>query len=658
MQADYETSRRIREAAEQGKASPRGEPEQEGGDPFDLMEDRSSAPLPEQRGSTFVQDVGEDVPDIFDVPTVSQHVHEIEDMGDQGDFVRTQQIPERKLPDIYEHEPEEMPPPRIYGSRKPGSRSGTLWRRPSSDLKDADSLAPIEDQPTVTPIVPIPPTTVTPARPGRSTGGLPAARSGSQAAPPPAARQKRNVTVPPVPQQQSPRVSPRTGAGRTSGPVGTNAPISTQVPTPRRDARTSNRRGGRTLTILLITLLLLFLAGVGLFYFGTSANVTITVPARAVSVSNIKLVAAINPQQNTQNTQNSVASQVLTFNTSASGNGTATGTTKQGNSQATGTVNFTNKNTTQSVDIPTGTTVSTSGGAGSVVFATTADAVIPANSSIPIPVQAQVSGPQGNVSANAITAITADGYTKIAQANNVQTSALNLSVTNPGATSGGGAANTPTATKNDIAALKLSLHQKIQAQVKSWLAAQLHAKDQRGTLIPDVLGSKNPLAEEILTQAPSVGQPLTSSTISGTLSVQVKVLVVRAPAILAAAQQQLNAYALKQHPAYTLTSPDTVQITKIASSSSKDGSTLTLTLNATGQSVPQVNMNDLSKFLSGKTVDQAKADIKSGDAGVAQVEDTQVIVTPSFLNLMPFRPEHIHITILPGPSPKGGLPNG
>lgn len=657
MQADYETSRRIREAAEQGKASPRGESALEGGDPFDLMEDRSSAPLPEQRGSTFVQDVGEDVPDIFDVPTVSQHVHEIEDMGDQGDFVGTQQIPERKLPDIYEPEPEETPPPRIYGSRKPGSRSGTLSRRPSSDLKDADSLAPIEDQPTVTPIVPIPPTTVTPARPGRSSGVLPAARSGSQAAPPPpAARQKRNVTVPPVPQQQSPRVSPRTGAGRTSGQVGTNAPISTQ--SPRRDARTSNRRGGRALTILLITLLLLFLAGVGVFYFGTSANVTITVPARAVSVSNIKLVAASNPQQNTQNTQNSVASQVLTFNTSASGNGTATGTTKQGNSQATGTVNFTNKNITQSVDIPTGTTVSTSGGAGSVVFATTADAVIPANSSIPIPVQAQVSGPQGNVSANAITAITADGYTKIAQANNVQTSALNLSVTNPGATSGGGAANTPTATKNDIAALKLSLHQKIQAQVKSWLATQLHAKDQRGTLVPDVLGSKNPLAEEILTQAPSVGQPLTSSTISGTLSVQVKVLVVRAPAILAAAQQQLNAYALKQHPAYMLTSPDTVQITKIASSGSKDGSTLTLTLNATGQSVPEVNLTDLSKFLSGKTVDQAKSDIKSGDAGVAQVEDTQVIVTPSFLNLMPFRPEHIHITILPGPSPKGGLPNG
>lgn len=423
-------------------------------------------------------------------------------------------------------------------------------------------------------------------------------------------------------------------------------------------ARTPNRQGGRALAILLITLLLLFLVGVGLFYFGTSANVTITVPARTVSVSGIKLDAAINPRQNTQNTQNSVTSQVLTFNTSASGNGTATGTTKQGNTQATGTVNFTNKNTKQPVDIPTGTTVSTSGGAGSVVFVTTADAVIPINSSIPIPVQAQAPGTQGNVPASAITEITADGYTKIAQANNVPTSALNLSVTNPGATSGGGAANTPTATQNDIAALKLSLHQKIQAQVKSWLAAQLHAKDQRGTLIPDVLDSKNPLAQEILTQAPPVGQPLSSTTISGTLSVQIRVLVVRAPAILTAAQQQLNASALKQHPAYTLTSPDTVQITKIASSSPKDGSSLTLTLNATGQSVPQVNLTDLSKFLSGKTVDQARADIKSGDARIAQVEDTQVIVTPSFLNLMPFRPEHIHITILPGPSPKGGLPNG
>jgi hypothetical protein len=654
MQADLEMTRRIREAAEQGKtrepdmyepassAPSRAEPEQESSDPFDMLEDRSSAPLPEQRGSTPVQDVGEDIPDISDVPTLSQDVHEIEFLGDQGDFVGTQRIPERPLPDEFDQEPEEVPPPRIYGMRPRGSRSGTLSRRPAPDLNDSDSLAPIEDQITATPIVPVPPTPLTPAR---STGGLRAARAGNQAAPPPAARPRRSVTVPPGPQQQPSRATPRTGTGRPQAQVAPPAP-----------ARASNRRGGRALTILLITLLLLFLAGVGLFYFGTSAKVTITVPPKVVSVSGVKLNAAINPVPNAQNT---VASEVLTFSYSATGNGTATGTTKQGNSLASGTVVFTNKGS-QQVEIPTGVTVSTSGGAGSVVFATTADALIAANSPFPIPVQAQSPGPQGNVRANAITEITAEGYTKIAQINNVPTSALNLSVTNPAATSGGGAANTPTATNNDIAALKLSLHQKIQAKVSAWLAAQLHKNDQHGTLIPDVLGSKNPLPQEVLTQAPPVGQALPSATISGTLSVQVKVLVVRASSIVTGAQQQLNAYALKQHPAYTLNSPDTVQITKIASSSSKDGSTLTITLNATGESVPQVSLSELSNALIGKTVDQAKSDIKSGVDGIPQgeVEDVQIIVTPSFLNLMPFRPEHIQITILPGPSPKGGLPNG
>ncbi len=640
--ADYETSRRIREAAELGKSeSPTAfEPASsapafaehgiESSDPFDALEDRSSVPLPEQRGATHVYEMDEDIPDISDVPTLSQEAHEVEFLGDQDDFVGTQQIPVRQWPDMFSDEPDvEVPPPRVYGTRPRGSRSGKLQRRPAPNLDDADSLAPIEDRSTAIPIVPVQPAPVPPAR---STGGL-AAASASRQAPSPPTRPRRNVTTPPAPQQ--PRVTPQASRGRAGTRVAPSA------------ARQRSRRGGRVLTALLICLLLLFLGAVGLFYFGTSANVTITVPAKTVDLSAIKLSATTNPQDKAHNT---AASELLTYTASATGNGTATGTTKQGNSQATGTAIFTNKGT-QQVDIPTGTTVSTSGGTGSVVFLTIADALIPGNSSIPIPIQAQSQGPQGNVRAGTITEITADGYTKIAQANNVPTTTLNLNVTNTAPTSGGGAANTPAATKNDIAALTLALHQKIQAQVKSWLATQLHKNDLYGTPIPDVLGSANPLPDEVLTQAPPVGQALTSATISGTLTVQVKVIVVRAAAILIGAQQQLNTYALSQRPAYMLTSPDTVQITKIASSSPKDGSSLTITLNATGQAVPQVNLSDLSNSLTGKTVDQAKGEINSGGAGIQQVEDTQIIVTPSFLSLMPFRPEHIHISIQPGPGP-------
>src|SRR5437764_1023254 len=64
--------------------------------PFAEMEDISSVPLPEQRGSTFVQDIDEGIPDISDVPT---DVHEVEYLGDQGDFVGTQNIPTRQWPD-------------------------------------------------------------------------------------------------------------------------------------------------------------------------------------------------------------------------------------------------------------------------------------------------------------------------------------------------------------------------------------------------------------------------------------------------------------------------------------------------------------------------------------------------------------------------------
>ncbi|HEV2582255.1 MAG TPA: hypothetical protein VGT44_15480, partial [Ktedonobacteraceae bacterium] len=189
--------------------------------------------------------------------------------------------------------------------------------------------------------------------------------------------------------------------------------------------------------------------------------------------------------------------------------------------------------------------------------------------------------------------------------------------------------------------------------------AQLQVKDQHSTPIPDVQSNATPLPAEVLTQAPPVGQALPSPTVQGTLTLQVKVLVVRGAAILDAALQQLNQVARKMNPQYVVTTAKgPIQVSGIAASSSKGGTLLTITYNAASQIVPYFNADDLSSLIAGKTEDQAKSSISSNEQGVLNVQSYDFNVFPSFLNLLPFRPDHIHIIERPGIELPSGKPNG
>ena len=625
-------------------------------DPFGAMEDTSSVTLPEQRGSAYVEDMEDGVPDIAEKVADIKSEHQIEDLGDiEGPGVPQDKTKRQLLDALADEEPEDYQPRRVFGSQPRGSRSGGLLSRQANHFSDPDQLPPVEDRPTVTPILPVQPSVPGALPAGRQTGGL-GTRTNLGAASAPQKAQ-RNVTLPPSGAQ--PGLANRSGA--PSRPLSPAAPATQAIPR-RGPQASSSQRAGRVAITILIILVLLFLGGVGLVYFGTSATVTLTVPAKTVSLKGITLVASTTPQHTGQN---AVASQVLSFPASASVSGTATGRTPQGNSRASGTATFTNHGA-QQVDIPSNTSISTPAGVGTagVVFVTTADAVVPANSSVPIPIQAQNSGSSGNVGSGKITVIPADSLTAIAKFNNVPTSSLNLSVTNPADLMGGGAANVPTATKNDIAALKLKLHQGIKDYINNYLKPYLQNGGQRGKVIPDVLDSSNPLPEEVLTQAPAPGQPLTSTTITGTMTVQVKVLVVRAAQIQATAQQQLDNSARKESPSYTITTAEApVNISNPSVKRSQDGTTLTITLNAKGQAVLFINTKDLSSYLVGKQKSQAIAGISDGDAGIRGVQHVDITLTPSFLNsflnLLPFRPENIHIIVQPGQGPtQKGTPNG
>ncbi len=645
LTADYNVSQSIREAAQgmdAGSVAPApgtrepssGIPRQESktslpagneDDPFAYMEDHQPASLPEQRGSTHIGDIESGISNIADVPT-DELEYKIEDMGDEGAVFLQQDFSPQPWSEPAVEEPGRVEMPRVYDAPPRNSRIGKL---PLQDIDDEEKLPPVPDQPTY--IMPSPSAAVrSPAMPTPSTAG----NRGPQPIIQPSARSVSTTAA-------SPKAKKSAKASRPATPP----------PASKRASLTPGRRNSRIVAIVSISVAILVLAALAAFIiFGSNATVTIIVPTQPLRLANLQYVASINPAQNT------ILSQVLTHTfTSAPGQGTATGVTQQGNTPATGTVIFTN-NGTQPVDIPSNTTIST-GGAVSVQFFTTADALIqPPNSGLPnppVPVQAVRPGTSGNVPANKINVVPPSSLQSIAaaQATPVITSSVNLSVTNPAPTSGGGVAPVPQVTSSDASALAKALHLSLQRQIASWLAKEVQQGDIRGKLIPDVVDSPTPLKEEILATTPKVGQPSAGGKFTGVLSVNVKILVIRAVTIQDVSKAQLK---MKMKPAFVLVKrPVILSEEKITSSA--DGTTLSVSWTATGQIRPRVSTQRISSLVAGKGVDQAKSDIMS-KAGITGVTVPSIDVFPPFLSIMPLRAEQIHVVVQP--SPENGTPDG
>ncbi len=655
---DYYVARSIREAAQEGDAnatSPAPEmarpssakPEQSSkippssgidDDPFAYMEDIQPVALPEQRASAFIHEVDQGVPDLADIPT-DVHEVEIEDLGDEGEVMLHHDLSPRAPAEPMKGEPGMQETPRLYGMPPRSSRMGSSSRPSFEDIEDEEGLLPIPtaDQPT----------RITPSYPARSSG-ISAPQAGRRGPQP--------IIQPP---SQARNVSGRAPAQPARKPTSTKTSRNvTKPPMISSTSARSNHRGRRVTTMVLVSLAVLLFAVLAFLYFGSNATVTIVVPSQPSSATG-QYVASTN-QHNSQ--QNTIPSQVLVYPARATLPGTATGTVKQGNHVASGTVTFSNTGS-KNLDIPTGTVLSTIG-ASPIQFVTTADAlVLPDNSGSPkivVPVQAQLTpqmpGESGNVAANSITLIPPDSLSNIAKNNNLSSLAPGiLTVTNPDPTIGGGSSNVLAVSTNDVSALKLALHQQIQNEIKIWLANNTHKGDIQGTLAPNVLASSTPLADENLITTPSVGQPAPGGKFTGVLSVNVSLLVIRDAAIQAAGKAQLNAKAMQMKPAYVLaTQVPTVKVT--SHTLSKDGTTLSITLDSTGQIIPRISTQELSNKVAGKSVDTAKSFIKSGQAGINGVVDTSITVFPPFLGLMPFRPEQIHILEQPGPVQ--GTPSG
>jgi serine/threonine protein kinase len=445
----------------------------------------------------------------------------------------------------------------------------------------------------------------------------------------PLSARARNVSVKPAVQQTRKPISTKTSRTVTKPP-----------PDFKGASANSNHRGRRIGIIAGISLAVLVCALIAFFFYGTNATVTIVVPSQSLSVT--RQYTASTDQHTTQ--QNTIPSQVLSSTASATGTGTATSAVQQGNQVASGTVAFTNKGNT-SLDIPTGTLLSTSG-AVAVQFVTTADAFVePASSStfpFVVPVQAQLPGLDGNVAANSITIIPPDSLIKIAQSSQIPSAAVNLTVTNPNAMTGGGASNVPAVSTTDVNFLAQTLQKPLQNEISIWLAKSVSPGDVAGTPMPNVLASSTPLPEEKMMTTPAVGQPAPGGKFTGVLRVTVSVQVIRNAAIQTAGTAQLDAAAQHKNPPYVLVTqlPFTVRVTR--STPSTDGTTLSITVLSSGQIVPQVSTQELSNQLTGKNKVQAQSFITSGQPGIKGVVSASIVIFPSFWSIMPFRPEQIH----------------
>jgi hypothetical protein len=614
--ADFYVARSIREAAQSTESSPGSSAieetdssgvafeqssritqfDEKDDDPLGYMEDVQPTALPEQRASMYVHDVDPGIPDITDVPT-EVHETEVADLTD---------IQEQALHD-----------------------EGTS--RPSlGDFGREDDLIPtsssIEDQPTlVTPPPQKPPYAVSTAT-----------------------KREPQPIIQPSPQVR--KVNANISTQQTKKPVSTKTSRVVTNPPLRRQASPRSSRNGRKIAFIAsISLGVLLLAFLLFIIFASSATVTVIVPSQVVSVTN-QYVASMNPQSGQQN---SIPSQVLTYTATATGQGTVTGSSKQGNQVASGIVTFTNTGS-KALDIPSGIVLSTNS-TPSALFVTVADVLVEpgTNNAIPsiAPVQAKLPGDSGNVPADRIKIITQDSLNKITQ-NNPKASPptpLTLTVTNTDPTTGGGATNVPSVTSSDANTLAVSLQPQIQKEVKAWMKSVVRPGDVAGTPVPNVLASATPLPEETFVTTPAIGQPAPGGKFTGVLTARVSLLVVSNATIQTTGRAQLTAHALHMNPPSVLATsmPYTVKATK--STPSQDGKSLTVVVESTGHVVQQVSAQQISQQLAGKSFDQAKSYINSGQAGIIGVVSTNIVVFPPFLWSMPFRADQIHIVIEPGP---------
>ncbi|MBO0784021.1 MAG: baseplate J/gp47 family protein, partial [Ktedonobacteraceae bacterium] len=382
---------------------------------------------------------------------------------------------------------------------------------------------------------------------------------------------------------------------------------------------------------VIIILLLVVVAATA--YFGPAAEVSLTLQTKPYS-HNLTIIA-----QNGNGAPGSVAAQLQTKTFSKNGTLIATGNKEVGTNAAQGTVTFKN-NGKQRAIVPTNTVVATTSG---IQFKTNAEASLGPSgqigSTVPVPVTAVQVGDSGNVNAQTITTIPQESLNAIARYNNMNATALQLSVTNDNPTTGGGKGTKHTVQKSDLDNVRKDLHNQLQKDIDAWVN-QWSSKGVHG----------NPSSTDQLVNAPAVDAIVNDINVPITLNVTTTLLYIPNDTLQQAAVTQLNTLMSKDnayrgdHVLEQQGQPP-VKLDQLKPPAG-DAKSMTLTFKASTLASPKITQDDVRSRIVGQSVDSAVATLSK----LPGVQHVEIKPWPDFITWVPTWTGRINVRFTRGTS--------
>jgi len=411
---------------------------------------------------------------------------------------------------------------------------------------------------------------------------------------------------------------PAPALGGPSGAAGTG-----HAPHAAAPARRAGRRG---VLILLLAFAVVALGAGGLAAAVALPHATITVTPRMEPVPPVALtVRADTAATAVDPSVPSIPAVAVQVPLTASGEFAATGTSVV-QTAATGQVTFDSVNTVSAMPIPRGTLVSTPDG---VAFATAAAVTVPratvSGSQIThglasVRVVATAPGPRGNVAARAISQVPSS------------LAALQVSVSNAAATSGGARTETPKITAEDVAAARAKAAEDIAAQLPEAASDPTLAPDGT-TLYPetaslgDVAYSPDPASLE--------GRVLKAGQTTFTLSASATASVT---AVDEGPLRGLGDRAIRAAvPSGSQIAPDSIEVTVGGGTVSEDG-TVSYVVRASALAHRPLDAAALVRSVLGKT----EAAARSALAPYGRVE---IALSPFWVSTVPSEPDRVTLVI-------------
>ncbi|HEY5519657.1 MAG TPA: baseplate J/gp47 family protein [Candidatus Limnocylindrales bacterium] len=405
-----------------------------------------------------------------------------------------------------------------------------------------------------------------------------------------------------------------------SAAMGAGAPTAAAA---RSARRARPRRHARTAPVLVLVLLVLLVIGVGYGAYVFLPTASITVRPLAAPIQAPPFTVTADPNVAVVDTVNGVIpAQALTVPVQVSGTFSATGIQTR-DIRAAGSVQFKSENTLNAVPIPADTVVATSDG---IQFATQQAVTIGTASFangptlLDVDVKAVKGGTAGNVDVGTITVVPANLATQL------------ISVTNPGAMTGGKHVQTQVVSQDDYDSAVATLTAQLQAAL---LAALADPASVPHGLVAYPATAQLGAAQPDQDAATLVG--VDEATFALALDTSARVVAVNESPINAVAQARLRAM-LK--PGQKLVS----DVTATNDGGSVVGQTIVYGVVASGVGYVDPDPQAILAAVRGKSPADARA-------ALAQYGQADLSLWPDFIDHLPDQSARISVTVIAPSAP-------